>query len=173
MPTTWEERFRRSVRVDDETGCHVWTGSLSSGYGRIRRGGVKEFVHRVAWEVAHGPVPEGLMVRHRVCDNRACVNVAHLEVGTHADNMRDMVEHGRAAKGDKIFLHRHPEKAPRPGSRNGMAKLTDEQVVEMRALRQQGVKLAVLSDRFKVAKSAVSNICNNKRWRSLGEAPAA
>ncbi len=164
MADNWKDRIERATRVDTATGCIVWTGYLNVGYGRIRRGGKKELVHRVVWEEAHGPIPDGLIVRHAVCDNRACVNLEHLALGTHADNMKDMVEHGRSAKGDKIFLRQHPERAARPGAQNGMSKLTARDVLEMRRLRSEGMKLSDLAQKFGVVKSAVSAICSGKRW---------
>ena len=65
--------------------CIEWTGARSSnGYGRHG----KRYAHRMAWEQAHGPIPDGLVVRHS-CDNPPCVNVEHLLLGTQADNVED------------------------------------------------------------------------------------
>jgi transcriptional regulator with XRE-family HTH domain len=74
--------------------CWVWTGPANEkrgGYGRWRRA----LAHRHSWELANGPIPDGLWILHH-CDNPPCVNPAHLYAGTHLDNMRDMAERGRA-----------------------------------------------------------------------------
>lgn len=90
----FEERVDRSGGPD---ACHPWTGTLSGGYGRIGEGGRGcriLYTHRVAWELANGPIPDGLDVLH-ACDNPPCCNVRHLSLGTHADNMADMAAKGR------------------------------------------------------------------------------
>ena len=117
--------------------CIEWTGARSAaGYGRL---GTK-YAHRVAYEKAHGPIARGMVVRHR-CDNPPCVNPAHLELGTQADNMRDMAVRGRAssgeaharimrraaARGDSHGFRKHPELCPR-GEEQGSAKLTNANV---------------------------------------------
>lgn len=97
-----EAQFLRSVGLPESTGCIPWVGSLlaSGGYGRIRHRGRDTRAHRYAWERVHGPIPTGLLVCH-TCDNPPCVNVAHLFLGTDADNVRDMAIKGRV-RGAKL-----------------------------------------------------------------------
>lgn len=74
----------------------MWTGAASaSGHGRIIVDGKHHQAHRYAWERENGPIPEGLVVRHK-CDIPPCVRIEHLELGTHQDNTNDMIARGRA-----------------------------------------------------------------------------
>jgi hypothetical protein len=80
-------------------GCIEWTGSVDKdGYGRTAVKARKVYVHRLAWELANGPIPDGLLVCHR-CDNPTCINVAHLFLGTPRDNTRDAMQKGRFTPG--------------------------------------------------------------------------
>ena len=75
--------------------CVEWTGHLKrSGYGQVCIEGRHHAVHRLAWEEANGPIPDGMYVCH-TCDNPACYNVDHLFLGTNSDNQRDSASKGR------------------------------------------------------------------------------
>jgi hypothetical protein len=101
----------------------------------------------MAWQFAKGPVDEGLMVLHR-CDNRRCVNVEHLYLGTCDDNAADMTNGSRQSRGS----HRHS------------AKLTENDVLEIRASNE---KQKVLAERYGVTQPIISEIKANKIWRHV------
>lgn len=76
-------------------GCWEWRGPRSArGYGSLNTADGRLYAHRVAYELHNGPIPDGLVVRHK-CDNPPCVNPNHLEIGTQLDNIQDSVERGR------------------------------------------------------------------------------
>jgi hypothetical protein len=90
-----EARFWAKVQKTDS--CWLWTGCKSRGYGRFRSRGNKvtsQRTHRVSWEIAHGPIPDGLKVLHR-CDTPACVRPDHLFLGTQKENVWDSIQKGR------------------------------------------------------------------------------
>lgn len=90
------ERFWSKVAKREE-GCWNWTASTRNGYGCLRDQDRTEYAHRLSYIWHFGEIAEGLVIRHR-CDNRLCVRPSHLEVGTKADNSRDMVERGRSPR---------------------------------------------------------------------------
>lgn len=136
--------------------CIEWSGARNSkGYGHCRDPITKRTrrVHRVAWEQTHGPIPDGMYVLHR-CDNRACINVEHLFLGTQADNMADMRAKGRAKTA--------------PGEQQGQHKLTEAQVREIRlAYAAGGITHAALALRYGVVVSTVSNILTRRTWKHV------
>lgn len=111
----FEEKFVRRGPED----CWLWTASLDhAGYGRIGVGGRAGRPHkaqRIAYELYVGPIPAGVYVLH-ACDFPACVNPAHLYLGDQAVNLGDCKARGRTAFGE----------------RNGMAKLSDTEVADIR-----------------------------------------
>lgn len=93
-----EQRFWTKVKGGEPDDCWLWTGATIKGYGQISGwlNGKKRplYAHRLAWEFAHGLIPDGLEVLHQ-CDVPLCVNVAHLFLGTQADNLADARSKGR------------------------------------------------------------------------------
>lgn len=101
-PKPIAERFWPRVEKRDADECWEWKGSrLQKGYGTMPCWPFKRpaLAHRVSWEIHNGNIPDGLIVCHR-CDNPPCVNPAHLFLGSHQDNLRDMVKKGRQVLGD-------------------------------------------------------------------------
>lgn len=95
----WEKVDKNCSPVRDLGPCWEWIGAVrSNGYGVIRGDNGRTLrAHRVSYEMTVGPIPDGLDLRHH-CDNRRCVNPAHLAPGTRLENMRDAVERGRTRR---------------------------------------------------------------------------
>ena len=146
-------RFRFLARLTFKTagGCWLWAGALhTQGYGLIKRkDGVQLRAHRLAYELAYGAIPAGSFVCHR-CDDRQCVRPSHLFLGTHDDNMADMVAKGRAAR--------------LRGNCNGSAKLQSTEVV---AIRQSGRSQRDIAAQYGISSSAVGLIKRRERWAHL------
>ena len=87
-----EQRFWAGVQKTET--CWIWTGDTVKGYGRLRDNVKPILTHRLSWEIAYGPIPNGLCVLHR-CDNPPCARPDHLFLGTKLDNMQDSVNKGR------------------------------------------------------------------------------
>ena len=98
---TLTARFWSRVVRGADGECWGWAGSTSRGNGQLSnprgRGYAPVKAHRVSYEVHYGPIPAAMEVCHR-CDNPYCSNPAHLFLGTHAENMRDMGAKGRVNK---------------------------------------------------------------------------
>jgi hypothetical protein len=114
MKKTIEERFWAKVEIIPEHPCWEWIGTKKDGYGRMFP---DLRAHRVSWELHFGQIPNALVVRHD-CDNRPCVRPDHLRLGTTQDNTADRTKRNRQAKGEK----------------QGSARLTEAQVLEIREL---------------------------------------
>lgn len=118
--------------------CVEWPGARDRyGYGRLGR--MK--AHQMMFELFVGPIPNGLSVLHS-CDNPACINPAHLRVGTHAENMAEMRLKGRARMNFRTIL-------------------TPEAV---RAIRASKSILRVLAAKYGVSVQAISDARRGTRW---------
>lgn len=105
------DRIIASSSIDKNTGCWEWNLSKqSNGYGQMKHEGKMKRAHRVSFEAFNGPIPCGMEVMHG-CDNRSCVNPKHLSLGTHQNNMSDMVAKGRVRSGSDHLLFGRPRPA--------------------------------------------------------------
>ena len=147
--------FWSQVKKDVAGGCWTWTGkTIKGGYGdyRVSVDGQSRHViaHRWAWTETHGEIPPGMFVLHR-CDNPPCVNPAHLFLGSHRENMADMVAKGR--RGDK------------KGAANGRCKITPGIVNEIRRrMNVEGESSASVARLVGLHPATVRKIAAGKRW---------
>lgn len=134
------ERFYSKV---DKTGdCWLWTGCrLSNGYGQFYYKGRNHGAHRVSYILSHGEIPEGCVVMHS-CDNPQCVNPAHLSLGSHTDNMKDMARKLRQAN----------------------RKLTPDDV---RKIRKAEGSLRAIGRKFGVDHATISQIKKGLIWKEV------
>lgn len=140
-------RFLKCVAKNGDSGCWEWGGRKNQfGYGEFFYG----MAHRFSYEWYVGEIPEWAMVLHD-CDNRGCVNPAHLRLGTHGDNMLDRNQKDRQARGE----------------RHGRAKLCPDDVRAIRKLLSDGVPPDHVAERFGVTGTNIRMIKKGKRWAHL------
>lgn len=151
------ERFWSKVEKTD--GCWNWTGALrGNGYGAIGIGRPGEGMitisaHRLSW-MLHNSMAEispGLLVCH-TCDNRKCVRIEHLFLGTSKDNQSDMAFKGRSLRGE----------------RHNLVQLNEEQIIDIRLQwAAGGLTQQEIAEQFNTSKANISQIVRGKRWKHL------
>jgi len=148
------ERFFDNIGKKTIGGCIPWTGGRNrDGYGIIRNDDGKRVLgHRVAYEIMHGPIPDGLRCCHK-CDHPWCVNPSHIFLGTDADNASDKAAKGRQCLGEK----------------NTRAKIKEEDVRSIRKQSRAGVASKELARQFGIGVSTVMRIISRKYWKHVTE----
>lgn len=137
-------RFWNKVEITDLLTCWRWTACTDQyGYGRIQVNRKLRYAHRVAWNLTYGTIPPGQCVCHR-CDNPGCVNPNHFFLGTVKENSIDMCRKGRATR-----------------------KLTDEQILSIRALYKSGIDYKELSQQFNTGYANIRQIVTRRTWKYL------
>lgn len=139
-------------KVDRSGECWLWQGAtVTGGYGLFRRDGHNQLAHRVAYELAYGPIPSGLLACHH-CDTPACCRPDHLFLGTHDDNARDRDIKKRMPLGDQ----------------RKQAKLCAVDVQEIRRRHAAGESTqGELAQYFGVDRSKISRILARKSWKHV------
>lgn len=151
------ERLELHSMPEPNSGCWLWTAFADGGYGRIRVNGRVEVASRASWRAFVGEIPDGKSVCHK-CDNPICINPAHLFLGTHAENMRDMAQKGRSAKTGG-FRSR--------GEDSPNCIISEEIVREIKSSRNRGDGVRFLARTFGLSHSHVSKICRGLKWSHI------
>lgn len=149
-----KKSFEKKYIPEPNSGCYLWLGGVSNGYGQIFAGFqdgkmVLLRAHRAALLIEHGPqVFEGGKFACHRCDNKLCVNPGHLFPGTHLENMEDAVRKGRFVFGEDV-----------PAS-----TLTNDQAIEIASMSGPAWKIAEM---FNASPTTVRAILNGSRYQRV------
>ena len=153
MDLTLIQRLLKNSTIDDKTSCWNWNKSITKwGYGHIKVKGKVMLAHRISYEANKEPIPDGLCVLHK-CDNPACINPDHLFLGTNADNVRD-----------KVSKNRQSHTGQSKGERHSLAKLTEQDVLNIRASHLSQKQLA---EQYNTTQPNISLIKNRVKWTHI------
>lgn len=150
-----DHEFWRRVKTGPIDGCWEHTNKGDRRWGHVQVGpkGARGYAHRIAYTIANGPIPHGLVVMH-ACDNPPCCNPTHLKVGTQSDNNKDRITKGRTAVGEQV----------------GSSKLTVQQVIEARAAVASGHAIRAVARALGVTNTTIFKIIHGTTWRSVPHA---
>jgi len=147
--------WAKTEKPNGADGCWLWRGTIAkkTGYGTIELPGKTWLAHRLSYHLTKGEIPSRMCVLHK-CDVRNCINPAHLFLGTHQDNMDDMVKKGR-------------QRAVR-GELKNSAKLKEPEVLEIRSLftGKRGNQ-AMLARKYGVTKNAIRALVQRQTWTHI------
>lgn len=148
-------RFWSKLEIATQSKCWNWKGAVSkNGYGSFKFDGVAVTASRLAYFLWYNKDPGSMMVLH-TCDNRRCCNPHHLYLGDVKQNSRDMVERGRHRTGPVV------------GSGNGNAKLTEADVMAIRAMFAAGKTNIEIAARYGVKHQTISKIRRGYFWKHV------
>lgn len=151
-----EDRLWANVHKTDT--CWLWQGGKGShGYGEINLGNKVLLTHRLSYEIHYGSIPEGFHVCHK-CDVRACINPAHLFLGTPLDNMQDMKKKGRQIHDPSSYTN---------GEKVHTAKLKRAQVIAIRQRVASGDRQIDVARELGISTYMVWAIVHRKTWKSI------
>ena len=152
-PDLLPDHLADRITVDPDTKCWIWRGShTAAGYARIKISGREHYVHRLTYAHYRGPIDDSIVVRHRCPAMRTdCVCPDHLRSGTHRDNARDRLADGTQPR----------------GAGHGRSKLTEDDVIQIRAEAAAGVTQIELSRMFRVSQPTISQIVRRVIWREV------
>ncbi|MCA8385310.1 hypothetical protein FOC27_09225 [Burkholderia multivorans] len=149
----WWGKIEKRIEIIPESGCWIFMGCLNSkGYGNVGHAGKNRLAHRISLEFHKGIIPAGLLACHR-CDVKCCVNPNHIYAGTRSQNAKDALERGQMAT----------------GIRNGWAKISDTDVLQIRLLAQSGMTYREVASRFGISADYVKEIKIGKRRAPASE----
>ena len=148
------EVLERHISRVPWSGCWLWTGALSRGYGQVTFNKRHLYAHRLIWELATKEAPRDLQLCHR-CDTPSCVRPDHMFLGTQKQNVRDAISKGRFKSGVSL------------GENNGFAKITAAGVLEIRRRFNAGESARRIAPDFGISKSQAWNIATMKSWRHV------
>jgi hypothetical protein len=141
--------FLDNILKIQDTGCWEWQGSYKSGYGFFGINGKEVATHRFSYELYNGPINDGLECCHS-CDNSMCCNPEHLFLGTHSDNMQDMVSKGRANKNK--------------GERHHKSSITESDVKNILVLLSSGVSMKKIHEELNISYRIIQRVCSGESW---------
>lgn len=149
------KRFESKVQKTET--CHLWIGGKKSigGYGSFMLNGISERAHRAAWILYVGKIPKNKHILHS-CDIKNCVNIKHLRVGTHKQNMRDTIKRGQMylkPRGEDHFRNYIPETI----------------IKEIKLRLKNGEKIIKLMNEYKVNRHIISDIKRKQTYKYISD----
>lgn len=165
VPQKYIDKFHSRVDINFKSGCWLWQGGHKQSKNKKNYGAMGTFKllngkniggsaqvlsHRLSWVIHYGEIPIEMDVCHK-CDNPNCCNPEHLFLGTHQENMQDMVRKGR---------HIGPR-----GTKTSHSRLSEDKISKIRILLKSGISKQKIADIFKVNYTTIYKINRGETWR--------